>query len=571
MQPNQTIELNILDIGMDGEGIGKYEGYTFFVPYALPGEVVKAKITHLKKSKNVGYATLKEIVKESPYRVKTQCNRFGRCGGCTLMHLEYKNQLEYKKKSLQAILRKNAGYVGEINDVVPSSPFAYRNKAQLPFGVVNGKVAVGFYGAGTHKVVSSTKCFLHGQWLERLIKITLDYANGENISVYDEQRKKGLLRHMVARYLGDKMVVTLVINGHDLPNLNKYAVELEREFPGVALYLSPNLKDTNVIMGDSIIPIIPTPQSVEIMGVKIGVNPFSFFQINDEIREKLYLKVIEKIAPSEDTIVIDAYAGVGLLGAIMAKKGAKIFNIEIVKEAVLDAEALYRENDILDNVVNICGDASNELKKLVSAPTIGEIDTPSFKFIKLIRAGKKVKIVLDPPRKGITKEVADTLNRLAEQLDFDLIYISCNPATLSRDIKNLTSFTPIDITPYDMFPHTGHVETLVVLSNKKPDGHISVNIEFGEEEGQVSLKDIEKRALERAPKKKTTYKDIQAYIEEKYGFKVHAAYIAEVKCDLGLPMYDAPNAVEELKRPRSHPTVEMVEAIKDALKHFEII
>lgn len=457
MQPNQTIELKIIDLGMEGEGIAKLEGYTFFVPYALPGETVKAKITHLKKGKNLGYADLKEIVEPSPDRVKTHCNRFGRCGGCTMMHLAYEKQLEYKKKNVQAILRKNAGYVGEVNDVVASIPYAYRNKAQLPFGTVNGKVAVGFYGTGTHKIVSSTKCFLHGEWLEKLIKIVLDYANSNGVTAYSEESRKGLLRHLVARNIGGKMVVTIVLNGTTLPKVESLQKALEQAFPGMALYLSPNLKDTNVIMGDTLIPVCPTPQSVEVMDVKIGVNPFSFFQINDYIREKLYSKVIEKVSPNEEVVVIDAYAGVGLMGAIMAKKGAHVFNVEIIKEATEDAEKLYKVNGIYDRVVNICGDASIELKKLISS---------NQKFKDFVKEGKKVKIILDPPRKGISKEVAETLNELSKVLNFDLIYISCNPATLSRDIANLTEFIPTEITPYDMFPHTSHVESVVCLKRQ---------------------------------------------------------------------------------------------------------
>lgn len=454
MQPNQTIELNIVDLGMEGEGIAKLEGYTFFVPYALPGEVVKAKITHLKKGKNIGFADLKEIVEPSPNRVKPPCNRFTRCGGCTMMHLSYEKQLEFKKKNVQTILRKNAGYVSEINDVVASTPYAYRNKAQLPFGMVNGKVAVGFYGTGTHKIVSSTKCFLHGEWLEDLIKIVLDFANENNLTAYNEETRKGLLRHLVARNIGGSMVITIVINGTALPKVEELATRLEERFKGMALYLSPNLKDTNVIMGDNLIPICPTPQRVEVMGIKIGVNPFSFFQINDYVREKLYSRVIEMVDPNENVVVIDAYAGVGLMGAIMAKKGAEIFNIEIIKEATEDANKLYKANGIEDKVTNVCGDASIELKKLISS---------NQKFKDFVKEGKKVKIILDPPRKGISKEVAETLNELSKELDFDLIYISCNPATLSRDIANLTAFIPTEITPYDMFPHTSHVETIVCL------------------------------------------------------------------------------------------------------------
>ncbi len=466
MQPNETIELKITDLGMDGEGIGRFEGVTFFVPYALVGETVKAKITHIKKGKNIGYATLKEIVERSPKRITPPCNRFTRCGGCTMMHMEYGEQLQYKKKSLERILKKNAGLDFEVKDVVPSSQFQYRNKAQIPFGMVNGRVAVGFYAVGTHKIVSSTKCFLHGEWLEKLIKMVLDFANANGLSVYDEVTKKGLLRHLVARYVGGKMVVTLVVNGTSVKNIDKLSDALSREFPSLSLYLSPNLKDTNVIMGESVIPIKTDESFIDVMGVKIDVNPFSFFQVNDEIRTKLYEKVIEEVAPCEDVVVVDAYAGVGLMGAIMAKRGATVFNIEIVKEATLDSIKLYKENGISEKAYNVCGDSAVELKKLVKATENALASTETEVFQELVKSGKKVKIVLDPPRKGIAKEVADTLNELSKSLDFDLIYVSCNPATLSRDILNLNAFEVKEVLPFDMFPNTPHLETFCLLKQK---------------------------------------------------------------------------------------------------------
>ncbi len=466
MQPNQTVELIITDIGMDGEGIAKYEGVTFFVPYALKGERVKAKITHIKKGKNIGYAVLKEILEPSLDRVTPPCNRFTRCGGCTMMHLDYGKQVECKRENLKRILRKNTGIDYEVDEVVTSSPFHYRNKAQIPFGIVNGKVALGFYAVNTHKIVSSTKCFLHGEWIETLIKIVLDFANAENLSVYDEVTKKGLLRHLVARYIGGKMVVTLVINGDSVKNVDKLYNSLKESFNNLSLYLCPNKKDTNVIMGERLIPVSENKDFIEIMGVEVDVNPFSFFQVNDEIRTKLYEKVIEEVAPSDGTVVIDAYAGVGLMGAIMAKRGANVFNIEIVKEAVEDGFKLYKRNGLLDKVYNILGDATIELKKLVTDTENEDLLPQTKAFSELVASGKKVKIILDPPRKGISLEVANTLNALTKNLPFDLIYVSCNPATLSRDIKNLSLFEVKQITPFDMFPHTSHVETLVSLYRK---------------------------------------------------------------------------------------------------------
>lgn len=449
MQPNMTIELRIEDLGMDLEGIGRYEEYTVFVPYALPGELVKAKVDKVKR--NLVFATLKEIVEPSDRRVKPPCNRFARCGGCDVMHLDYRAGLEYKRVNIERILRKNAGFTGEVAPFVESEPYGYRNKAQIPFGTVNGRLAVGFYKSGTHKIASCTKCFLHGEWFERLVKVMLDYGNAHNLTAYDESTGKGLLRHVVARYIDGVLTVTVVINGDTLPYAEELYGALTSEFEGASLYYSVNKADTNVIMGKTVVPVGIGRTEITVDGIAVSLNPFSFFQVNDGVRAKLYASIAERISPCGRAVVVDAYAGVGLLGATLAKQGAIVRNIEIVEEAVADGRRLAERNGVSDSVGYICGDAAKELKSLISDTVSKYSDT------------RKLYIIIDPPRKGISEEVAETLNACAEIATAELIYVSCNPATLARDVKRLTGYTVESVTPYDMFALTSGAEVLCVM------------------------------------------------------------------------------------------------------------
>lgn len=448
MKIGDSLDLIVDDIGSNGEGIAHFGEYTVFVPFAITGERIKAKVTFVKRS--LVYATMTHIQEASAVRTIPVCPVYYRCGGCDLMHLDYTAQLESKRSNLINILRKNCGYTGEVAPAVGSTNrFFYRNKIQLPFGSLEGKTVLGFYKPGSHTLVPLTKCYLHGDWADKLIKLVSDFANANRISVYDEATRKGLLRHLVARYIGGALVVALVINGKTLANCSALVDALRKEFRDVSLYLSVNTNRTNVIMGDTLIPIYAPAQTVEIEGIRISVNPLSFFQINDEIRSKIYNAVADAVSPAKGSAIIDAYSGVGLLGAILAKSGARIYNIEIVPEAIKDADALYRANGLLPLATNICGDAAIELPKLI----------PS-----LAGKGNKLSVILDPPRKGCDPAV---LAALTTNLVEKLVYISCNPATLSRDLAHLLPVYKIDsITPYDMFPQTQHLETLVCIERK---------------------------------------------------------------------------------------------------------
>lgn len=452
LKQNDLLEVEIIDNGMEGEGIAKYQDMTVFVPFCIRGEKVKIKIDYVKKS--VAFATLVEVITPSPCREKPPCNRFGKCGGCDLMHLSYPTQLEIKKQNIQRLLHKNVGIDFPVEDIVPcSTPFSYRNKIQLPFGYVQAenRVTLGFYRQNTHKVVGITKCFLHGDWAEKIINIFLDYANKFHLSVYDEAKGCGHLKHLVARYVQNQISIVVVTDATPLKHTDYLINKLSEKFEYFSLYQSKKPEKTNVIMGKTVIPIVKNPLIADVLGIKTELNPYSFLQLNDEIRDKIYLQIINDIP--KNSLVIDAYAGVGTLGAVLAKNGCTVYNIEIVPEATIDGNILAKNNSLSDRIHNINGDASIELPLLINKLSDTETNTLS-----------NLNIILDPPRKGCDEKVLNTIKSL--EVPFMLYYISCNPATLTRDLKILLeddNFALKCIKPYDMFPNTSHVETLAII------------------------------------------------------------------------------------------------------------
>lgn len=322
-----------------------------------------------------------------------------------------------------------------------------------------------------------------------------------------------------------------------------------------SICLNINTEKTNKILGPTCKTLWGSPYITDYIGnVKYRISPLSFYQVNPVQTKVLYEKALEYADLNGEETVWDMYCGIGTISLFLAQKAKQVYGVEIVPQAILDARKNAELNDI-HNVEFFTGKAEEVVPAIYEKGGDGSHADV---------------VVVDPPRKGCDKVLLDTLIRMNPKR---LVYVSCDPATLARDIAILTpaGYHLEKVAVVDQFGHTGHVETVVLLSHKKPDGHINVKVEFGEGEGKVPLDNIAKRAEGYKLKERVTYKMIKEYIEAKYGFKVHTAYIAEVKRDLGLPMYDAPNAVEELKQPRKHPTAEKVEAIKDALKHFEVI
>ena len=564
-------------IGSNGEGIIRHEGVTFFVPACLPGEKVRFKV--LKVKGNIGYGKAEEILTPAEERVREKCPVAHRCGGCCLQHLDYGAQLLHKATVVKDALRKIAGLSIPVPAAIKSDfPYGYRNKLQIPVGVdKDGNTVIGFYAEHSHRIVPTNTCAIHPEWAEKLIAIVKRYMTECAVKGYDEENKKGSIRHIVAREIGGKYIVTLVSAKRELPNVSYLIGLLSERFSEFSLYVNFNDSDTNVIFGKEFQLVHGAGIfEAEEQGIRYEAGPVTFLQVNENVRTKLYKDALKSVCETGEEVVIDAYSGGGLLTAMLATQCKRVYGIELEPEASKCADSLKEKNGLW-NMTNICGYVEEKL------PSVLEKEK-----------GETLRLILDPPRSGIARSV---LKALLESGIPKLTLISCNPATLARDLgilsgrlierngeliknpayenlteeKTLSGYYAIEkIQPYDMFPQTKHVETLVQLSHKKPATNLEVALDFENSEVESSLVDLETRVKSKETVK-VTYKMIQEYIEEKYGFKVHTAYIAEVKRELGLPMYDAPNAVEELKKPRQHPTEKMVEAIKDALKYFEII
>ena len=553
---NDIVTLEIVDCGTDGEGIGKADGFTVFVKDAVIGDTIVAKI--MKAKKNYGYGRLMEILKPSPYRVEPVCLSARQCGGCQLQAVSYEEQKVFKEKKLRGHLERIGGFTEFPMEplIGMDDPYHYRNKAQFPVGRnKEGRIVTGFYAGRTHAIIENRDCALGIPQNKDVLDRVIAHMEKYNIAPYDEATGKGLVRHIFVRYgfFTGELMVCLIINGQDLPH-QRELVEKLCEIPGMtSISLNMNKKRSNVILGDKVKTIWGEDYITDKIGdISYEISPLSFFQVNPKQTWKLYSKALEYADLHGEETVWDLYCGIGTISLFLAQKAKFVRGVEIVPAAIEDAKRNAQINHI-ENVEFFVGKAEEVLPREYEKNGV---------YADVI--------VVDPPRKGCDEMLLKTILKMQPKR---VVYVSCDSATLARDLRFLcdNGYELKKVCGVDQFPQTVHVETVVLLSHKKPDGHINVKVEFGEGEGKVPLDNIAKRAEEYKPKERVTYKMIKEYIEAKYGFKVHTAYIAEVKRDLGLPMYDAPNAVEELKQPRKHPTAEKVEAIKDALRYFEIM
>ena len=553
---NDIVTLKIEDCGIDGEGIGKADGFTVFVKDAVIGDTVRAKI--MKAKKNYGYGRLEEIITPSPDRVEPKCQFARQCGGCQLQALSYEKQLEFKTSKVRGHLERIGGFTDIPMEKIlgMDRPFHYRNKAQFPVGKSkDGRIITGFYAGRTHSIIENRDCALGVTRNKEVLDRVIAHMEKFHIQPYDENTGKGLVRHVLIRYgfFTDEMMVCLIINGENLPGEEALVKSLRQIPEAVSVMVNVNKKRNNVILGEKVRLLWGQPYITDKIGeISYQISPLSFFQVNPYQTGRLYGKALEYAQLSGNETVWDLYCGIGTISLFLAQKAKMVRGVEIIPAAIENAKENARLNGF-DNTEFFVGKAEEVLPE------------------QFARTGERADvIVVDPPRKGCDETLLSTIIKMQPDR---VVYVSCDSATLARDLKYLCErgYELKKVCPVDMFPNTVSVETVVLLSHKKPDGHINVKVEFGEGEGKVPLDNIAKRAESYKPKERVTYKMIKEYIEAKYGFKVHNAYIAEVKRDLGLPMYDAPNAVEELKQPRKHPTAEKVEAIKDALKHFEVI
>ena len=550
LEKNRIYRAHIDGYSSEGLGIARIGGQVVFVHGAVRGETCDVLV--MKVLKNAAFGKIAALVEPSPARRTPDCPYYGRCGGCDFRHMSYEEELWAKRARVQDALTRIGGAEVTVEEILGAEqPLHYRNKSIYP---ISSAGEVGFYRARSHQVVNVEHCLIQKPEADALAQALRDYVARFQVAPYDEATGRGLLRHLYVRTsCRGESLACLLVNGSRLPHEQELVAMLRAAAPKTCgVVLGENTRRGNAILGDRYRTLWGRDYLTDTLcGLELRLSVPSFYQVNHDQAQRLYEKALEYAGLTGRELAVDLYCGAGTITQVLARRARHVIGGEIVPEAIRDAEDSARRNGV-ENVEFLCGDASQlaaELRQRGLRPDV---------------------ICVDPPRKGLAPDVVEAA---ASMTPGRIVYVSCDPATLARDVARFAplGYCPVRACAVDLFPGTAHVETVVLLSHKKADSYIHIDVEFGEGEGKIPVDSIAKRAEAYKPKEKVTYKMIKEYIEAKYGFKVHTAYIAEVKRNLGLPMYDAPNAVEELKQPRKHPTPEKVEAIKDALRYFAVI
>ena len=518
----------------EGLGIARVNGAVVFVPHAVRGEEIDLRITKVMKTSCAG-----EIVKihdPSPERMEPECPYAGKCGGCAYRHLTYPEELWAKRQRVQDALTRSGGLDLTVEEILGAkNPEHYRNKSQYPVGADG---SIGFFQARTHKVVPIRRCLIQTEAADRTAQAVGEWMRRYKISAYDETTGKGLVRHVCVRVnRKGESLCCVVVNGNKVPREPELAAYVTAAVPHtVGVLLNSNTRRGNVVLGDKYRTLFGRNYLMDTLcGLEFKLSMPSFYQINRDQAEALYGKALEFAGLTGNETVLDLYCGIGTITLCLAKAAKRVIGAEIVPPAIRDAKENALRNHI-ENAEFFCGDAADIAAKRESDGLRPDV------------------VTVDPPRKGLAPEVIASVAAMGPE---KVVYVSCDPATLGRDVKIFREFgyEAKRAAAVDMFPGTAHVETVVLLSRETNPLTVEVRMEV--ETGEV--------------KEHPTYKRIQEYVQEKYGFKVHTAYIAEVKRMVGLDMHKAPNAVEQ-KKHEYHPCPpEKVEAIKDALRHFGLI
>ena len=452
LSKNKEYIVDIVDIGQGGVGIGKYEGFTVFVDGGLVQDKIKVKITKSKKNYAVG--DMIEIIEKSPFRVARKCSEnLRQCGGCQIQELDYQKQLDIKTNEVKQFISR----IGKLDDVVihdtlgMEHPFRYRNKAQFPIQKKDNMPVIGFYKKKSHDLISTDECIIQHEVNDKIIKIIKTYIRAYNVSIYDEKTHKGLLRHLVTKvgFTTGEVMIVLVANGKKLPYLKELASVLKENIPGFkTLVVNVNTQKTNVILGKENIVAYGDGMIRDYIGELVfEISPLSFFQVNPLQTEVLYNKALEYANLGENDTVFDIYCGIGTISLFLAQKAKKVYGIEIVEDAIKDAKRNAKINN-MDNVEFYVGKAEEVVPKMY-------------------KEGKRANVVVvDPPRKGCDEKVLDTIVSMEPDR---VVYVSCNPSTLARDLAYLNErgYKCHEIQPVDMFPHSVHVENVAWLSKEK--------------------------------------------------------------------------------------------------------
>ena len=570
---NDIVTVKIEDIGTEGEGIGKLEGFTLFVKDAVMGDVVEARLVKVKK--NYAYARLEKVLTSSPLRVKPVCPYHKQCGGCQIQAMSYEAQLQFKENKVKNNLVRIGGFDQIFIESVMESvvgmeqPWHYRNKAQFPVGTdKDGRIITGFYAGRTHSIIANTDCALGVEENEPILQKVLAYMQNEKVSAYDETTGQGLVRHILIRkgFTSGEIMVCLVINGKSLPKEDRLVSTL-REIPGMtSIWLNYNTKNTNVIMGtegrvlwgqNTITDVIHRRSIEEInsgkdclrydskenapQGITFAISPLSFYQVNPIQTEKLYSLALEYAGLTGEETVWDLYCGIGTISLFMAQCAKEVHGVEIVPQAIEDARKNAECNHI-ENATFYVGKAEEVLPRLYEEEHI---------FADVI--------CVDPPRKGCDEACLNTIIKMAPKR---IVYVSCDSATLARDLKYLceNGYEIRKVRAVDQFGQTVHTETVCLLSKLHEAKH-HVNVKLDMDEMDLT-----------AAESKATYEEIKKYVaEHNDGMKVSNLYIAQVKRKCGIEVGENFNLPKSEDSRQSQCPKEKEDAIVEALKAFRMI
>ena len=540
---NDLVTLEIEDCGIDGEGIGKADGFTVFVKDAVIGDTVTAKI--IKAKKNYGYGRLMEVLKPSPYRVEPKCKFARQCGGCQLQALSYDQQLVFKTNKVKGHLERIGGFTD-----IPMEPiigmdelFHYRNKAQFPVGRnKEGKIVTGFYAGRTHNIIENRDCALGVAENKEVLDRVIAHMEKYGIEPYNEATGKGLVRHVLIRYgyFTKEVMVCLILNGNKLPKEEQLVKSL-CEIPGMtSITINVNKKRSNVILGEEICLLWGQEYITDRIGdISYQISPLSFYQVNPMQTQKLYAKALEYADLHGEETVWDLYCGIGTISLFLAQKAKFVRGVEIVPAAIENAKENAKLNG-LENTEFFVGKAEEVLPREYKKNGV---------YADVI--------VVDPPRKGCDETLLETMVEMNPER---IVYVSCDSATLARDLKYLCErgYELRKVCPVDQFGMTVHVETVVLLSQQKPDDTIEIDLDLDELDATSA-------------ELKATYQEIKDYVLKEFGLKVSNLYISQVKRKCGIEVgenYNLPKS-ENARVPQC--PKEKEDAIKAALKYFAMI
>ncbi|MGG7325680.1 23S rRNA (uracil(1939)-C(5))-methyltransferase RlmD [Clostridium baratii] len=454
VKKNEEYILDIISEGYEGEGVAKLSGYPIFIQGALKGEKVKVKI--VKANKNFAYGKLIEILESSEGREEPKCKHFKRCGGCKIQHMNYKTQLDFKYERVKDCIKKIGGLNEELVKYpigMEDHPYRYRNKVQLPIGMVNGKLSVGFYAPRSHDIIDIDECLIQDEDGDKVARITKEWALKFNIKpafVDGKFNKSGLLRHVMIRkgFKTGGVMVVLVATKKNIPHIEEYINSILENVKGIeSIVLNVNSKDTNVILGEECITLWGSDVIKDYIGdFKFNISPLSFFQVNPVQTEVLYGKALEYANLTGEETVFDAYCGTGTITLFLSKNAKKVYGVEIIEPAIINARENAKNNNV-DNAEFFVGKSEEVIPELIESGIKADV------------------IVVDPPRKGCDIKLLEAIGKVKPER---VVYVSCDPSTLARDLKVLDElgYETKEVQPVDMFPHTSHIENVAKLVKK---------------------------------------------------------------------------------------------------------